>query len=162
MEAETPKAPLFTLSSAVFAQRAGEILILKRASGEATGGWYLPGGAVDAGETVEESARRELFEEAGLVPSGPLTCVAVAHSHVYGHQSLGVLYAADCAEGDVVLSHEHTAARWIDPVVYRDRYFGDDVVQGFAASNPRAGEMLANISRALDSYLDWRALRGPA
>jgi 8-oxo-dGTP diphosphatase len=160
MEDETPNAPLFTLSSAVFVQRAGEILILKRAGGEATGGWYLPGGAVDAGETVEESARRELFEEAGLVPSGPLICIAVAHMHVYGHQSLQVLYACDCVEGDVVLSNEHSAARWIDPVAYRDRYFGGDIVQEFAASNPRAGEMLANISRALDAYIDWRALHG--
>jgi 8-oxo-dGTP diphosphatase len=61
---------LFTLSSAVFVQRHGNILILKRAGGEGTGGWYLPGGAVDAGETVEESARRELLEEAGSSRAG--------------------------------------------------------------------------------------------
>ncbi len=40
--------PLFALSSAVFVQRNGEILLLKRAVGAAVGGWYLPGGALDA------------------------------------------------------------------------------------------------------------------
>src|SRR5262245_21378803 len=112
-----PGPPLFALSAAVFAERDGQILLLKRAGGAMTGGWYLPGGAVDAGETVEEAARRELFEESGLTPSGPLSCVAVAHMHVYGYESLQVTYAAECAAGEVVLSHEHSAARWIDPYV---------------------------------------------
>lgn len=151
-----PAAPLFTLSSAVFAERDGKILILKRAGGEASGGWYLPGGAVDSGETVEESARRELFEGAGLRPSGPLTCVAVAHMHVYGHESLQVLYACECADGDVVLSHEHSGARWIDAAEYRDRYFSDETMARFAADG-RMARMLANIRDAIDAYIRWRS-----
>src|SRR5437870_12552719 len=115
----TPSVALFALSSAVFAERDGQILVLKRALGEATGGWYLPGGAVDPGESVEECARRELFEECGLVPTGSLVCVAVAHMHVYGHDSLQVLYRCACPDGDVTLSHEHSGARWVVPVAYR-------------------------------------------
>ena len=108
------RTPLFALSAAVFVERDGEILLLKRAGGEMTGAWYIPGGAVDAGETVEEAARRELFEESGLAPDGPLTCVGVSHMQAYGLESLQVLYACDCAPGDVVLSDEHSAARWMD------------------------------------------------
>ncbi len=142
----------------MFAQRDGQILILKRAGGAATGGWYLPGGAVDPGETVEEdSARRELFEESGLVASGRLACVAVAHMHVYGHDSLQVLYACDCPDGEVVLSNEHDGARWIDPVDYRDRYLGGDVVARFAGSDERTRTMVEHIRDAVDSYLAWRA-----
>ncbi len=158
---EAPPVPLFALSSAVFVERDGQILILKRAVGEATGGWYLPGGALDLGENVEECARRELFEECGLTPDGPLTCVAVAHMHVYGHDSLQVLYRCECADGDVMLSDEHSGARWIDPVAYRDRYFSDDVISNVAGANARAGEMLRNIRSAIDCYLEQRERNRP-
>lgn len=156
------QAPLFALSSAVFAERDGKILLLRRATGAAVGGWYLPGGAVDAGESVEQAAVRELAEEAGLTPTGPLVCVGVAHMHVYGHDSLQVLYAAPCAKGDVVLSHEHDAFRWLEVRDYRDRYFTEEVLQRVAAADSRSGEMLANIRRALDAYISWCERGSPA
>ena len=156
-----PEPPLFALSAAVFAERDGQILLLKRAGGAMTGGWYLPGGAVDPGETVEEAAVRELLEESGLRPSGPLTCVGVSHMHVYGHDSLQVLYAAECADGEVVLSHEHSASRWIDPQQYRDG-FSDETIARLSAGDARAVTMLEGIRDAIDAYLRWRALRDAA
>jgi hypothetical protein len=60
----------------------------------------------------------------------------------------------------VVLSHEHSAARWIDPWEFRDRYFNDDVLKNVAATNERFGAMLQNIRSAIDAYLDWRKLAG--
>jgi len=35
-------------------------------------GWYLPGGGVRKKEGMDEAARRELREEVGIVPTGPL------------------------------------------------------------------------------------------
>lgn len=162
MTENTPGPALFALSSAVFAERDGKILILKRAGGAATGGWYLPGGAVDPGETVLESAVRELYEEAGLTPTGPLTCVGVAHMHVYGTDSLQVLYACACPDGEVVVSHEHSGARWIDARDYRERYFTDDGIAAFTQADARGGEMLHNIRDAIDAYLDWCTMREAA
>jgi 8-oxo-dGTP diphosphatase len=148
--------PVFHLSSAVFVQRDNQILTLKRAVGEAVGMWYLPGGALDPGETIEDCARRELQEEAGLTVTGPMTVVGVAHMHVYGHDSLQVLYACDAPEGDVAISNEHAGFRWIDPQVYRDRYFNDAIL---GSLEPRPAQMLRNIRTAIDAYLAWRALR---
>jgi 8-oxo-dGTP pyrophosphatase MutT (NUDIX family) len=152
---------LYRLSSAVFAERDGKVLLLKRATGALTGGWYLPGGTVDPGETVEEAARRELMEESALTPSGPLVCVAVAHMYVYGHESLQVSFACPCPDGNVVLSHEHSEAQWIDPASYREQ-FSDDVIAQFANADPRVTTMLRNIRAAVDSYLQWRVLRDTA
>ena len=45
----------------------GRVLVLRRdRTGYAAGEWCLPGGKIDYGDTVEESARRELSEETGL------------------------------------------------------------------------------------------------
>lgn len=40
----------------------GRLLLQKKANGE---GWSLPAGAIEPGETPEDAARRELFEETG-------------------------------------------------------------------------------------------------
>jgi ADP-ribose pyrophosphatase YjhB (NUDIX family) len=46
---------------------AGErVLLCKRASAPAAGRWALPGGFMECGETLEEAAARETFEETGV------------------------------------------------------------------------------------------------
>jgi ADP-ribose pyrophosphatase YjhB (NUDIX family) len=48
--------------AAVFNER-GEILLQRRAD---NGFWSMPGGAIDPGESVEQGALREVWEETGL------------------------------------------------------------------------------------------------
>jgi 8-oxo-dGTP pyrophosphatase MutT (NUDIX family) len=52
---------------------AGCVLLLRDPDPEWGGYWYLPGGGIEEGETPEEAARREVYEETGLkVEVGPL------------------------------------------------------------------------------------------
>ena len=53
---------------------AGEVCLIKHGY---VAGWQLPGGGVDAGETIGNAAARELAEEAGFQPIGALTLFAV-------------------------------------------------------------------------------------
>ena len=101
----------------VVADAAGRVLILKRAADSTEGGnWCLPGGKVDYGDTVEQSAVRELAEETGLrardlrflfyqdsLPTAP------------GRMHCINLYFHCTAEGEVALNGESTAAAWIGP-----------------------------------------------
>lgn len=54
--------------------RGETILLVKRARAPSKGFYAFPGGRVEAGESLEAAARRELMEETGL-SAGPLTPV---------------------------------------------------------------------------------------
>ena len=61
------------LAAACVIERAGEVLMVRRAVQTGYGLWSMPGGYVDRGEPVETAAAREVREEAGLVVEiGPL------------------------------------------------------------------------------------------
>lgn len=54
-------------ASAVIRDNQKRILLVQRANPPDMGCWTLPGGRVDPGETLEQAAIREVFEETGLV-----------------------------------------------------------------------------------------------
>ena len=59
-----PAAPQLCVGAV--AVDAGRLLMVRRGHGPAAGEWSIPGGRVDAGETMAEAVLRELAEETGL------------------------------------------------------------------------------------------------
>jgi 8-oxo-dGTP diphosphatase len=67
MENGTDKAPQAAVGAVIIHE--GRILLVLRAKPPQEGKWAVPGGAVKEGESLQEAAEREVFEETGLVIS---------------------------------------------------------------------------------------------
>lgn len=149
-EGEPP--PTYPLGSVVYAERDDKILLLKRASDAGFGGqWFMPGGAVDAGESPDEAAVRELREESGLEIAGELELVGAYFAFLYGRDILLLSYRA-AVTGDVVISHEHTDAQWVDPRDMR-ALMTDEFLADIASKNERSADTLVRIREDLDRYI---------
>ncbi|MBI2761259.1 MAG: NUDIX domain-containing protein [Chloroflexi bacterium] len=127
--------PRFVLSASVFLHRDGEILILKRAGGYAGGGWFIPGGHIEFGESPLEAAVRETDEEAGIVLD-PATLQLVGITTFFPEpevQHHGVIYLAPCPSGaECVLNEEHTGFRWVTPEYYCSRFLDEERMRGLS------------------------------
>ena len=60
-----PTQPRLAVGAIVF--HDGAVLLVKRGQAPARGQWAIPGGSVRLGETLQEAAQREIFEETGIV-----------------------------------------------------------------------------------------------
>lgn len=95
--------------------RDSKLLILKRRADddEMAGYWDIPGGRLGRSESARDGLAREVKEETGLT----FTRARLATSWDYavpgkGH-ALGLSFVVHDAEGEVALSPEHSAYRWI-------------------------------------------------
>jgi 8-oxo-dGTP diphosphatase len=61
------RQPSLTVDAVVF-DPTGRLLLIRRRHAPFKGRYALPGGFVEYGESVEDAARRELFEETGVTP----------------------------------------------------------------------------------------------
>lgn len=110
---------------------AKEILLLKRQGGVGSGAWYLPGGIVEAGEDPIDAVIRETFEETGLKVAGPDILRVWSWHTREGDDAYHATYAAHSLDGEVVISEEHSAFRWMEPAAYAQRFLSTELEAQF-------------------------------
>jgi len=89
----------------------GHVLLLKRDDAQHCGGlWSFPGGKIEAGETPETAAKRELKEETGLTASN-WTCIGT-DSHAYPDQRL-YFFLFTCMCDTAAILETESAYIWV-------------------------------------------------
>jgi 8-oxo-dGTP diphosphatase len=113
-----PDRPYLAVSAAIL--RDGKVLVVRRARKPALNLYTLPGGVVEAGETLHDALIREVHEETQLV----IEPVALAgHREVIMRDANGraerhfviLSFAARWLSGEPVLNEELDDARWLAP-----------------------------------------------
>ena len=91
----------------------GRVLVVQRARPPAQGLWSVPGGKVEAGESIAAAVAREVREETGLdVEVGPLVEVVERIGGDYHYVILD--HVARVVGGMLVASADAAAARFVD------------------------------------------------
>ncbi len=112
-----PDRPFLAVSAAIIHE--GRVLIVRRARSPASGLFTLPGGVVEAGETLFDAVRREIHEELGIT----IKPVALAgHREVIVRDAAGraerhfviLAFAALWESGTPAPGEEIAEIRWID------------------------------------------------
>jgi ADP-ribose pyrophosphatase YjhB (NUDIX family) len=97
---------------AVIPVLAGKVALVRRGMRPRKGTWVFPGGYVDAGESLEDAARREVLEETGLtVQLGRLIGV---YSRT-DEENVLIVYAGQVVGGQLTAGDEEQEAAWFDP-----------------------------------------------
>ncbi len=143
----------YALSAVVYAERNGQILLLKRATGALTDQFFLPGGGVEPGELPEEAAARELREESGLEIDGELELVGAYPMWIYGRDCLQLSYRGPVGPGEVKLSSEQNDSNWVDPAVLR-LLLNEDLFEHLAHGDEHVLALLRHVAIDLDRYLE--------
>jgi ADP-ribose pyrophosphatase YjhB (NUDIX family) len=113
-----PDRPFLAVSAAII--RDGRVLVTQRARGPGIGIWSMPGGVVEAGETLTEALLREIREETALT----IEPVALAgYREVVVRDGDGrplrhfviLCFASRWIAGEPQLNEELSDARWLRP-----------------------------------------------
>jgi len=137
-----PATPALTVDCVVF-DPTGRVLLIRRRHEPFKGGYALPGGFVDIGETVEDACRRELHEETGI-SARDLRLVGVYSDpsrDPRGHTVSVAFLAQLAAPAEAAAGDDAAAAEWVAD--WREQKLAFDHAQILAD----AEKMLASAPR---------------
>jgi ADP-ribose pyrophosphatase YjhB (NUDIX family) len=114
-----PDRPYLAVSAAII--RDGRVLVARRAKGASTGIFTMPGGVVEAGETLHEAVVREIMEETGIVIepvalAGEREFITRDASGRVARHFVILCFACRWIDGDGVPALEELSElRWLEP-----------------------------------------------
>ncbi|WP_171015765.1 NUDIX domain-containing protein [Devosia sp. FKR38] len=109
--------------------RGGKVLLIKRAYAPYQHLWTLPGGRMEPGESIEQCAAREIFEELSVTIRNPRPVMVQALGRDLEFR-LAVFVTTDFS-GVIRASDEVADHKWVDPtalIAFRTTSRLDDVL----------------------------------
>lgn len=98
---------------ALIQNNEGKVLLVHNTDG---GGWSLPGGKVEQGETLIEAVKREIMEETGLTATiGDIISINEGKSHQMGVHTLFIMFKATVEDyiTEIQMKDEISELRWL-------------------------------------------------
>ena len=118
---EYPERPIPGVGAVVLREAEGraEVLLIRRGSEPMAGGWSLPGGAIELGETMREALVREAQEETGIrvEPVGEIETVDIIYRDAAGrvqYHYLVVDVLCRVVGGELHPGSDASEAAWAD------------------------------------------------
>ena len=118
LQRDFPDRPIVGVGVVVW--RGDRVLLIRRGKPPRAGQWSLPGGAQELGETVAETAGREVLEETGLELARLelLTVVDLiepaAEPGRYRYHYTLIDFVAEAAPGEPIAAGDAAAVAWFD------------------------------------------------
>jgi 8-oxo-dGTP diphosphatase len=122
--------PTVAVGAIVF-DRDGRVLLVERGSPPGAGLWSVPGGKVEAGETLAQAVAREVREETGMIVEvGALACVVERITDGYHYVILD--YHARPIGGSLAAGGDARAARFVGDAELQELAVTDGLVDVIA------------------------------
>ncbi len=113
-----PDSPRVAIGGVVI--KDGAVLLVRRAKPPSEGLWAIPGGSVELGETLQDAAEREVFEETGVRTRAGKPCYAfdAVHRDAQGRVRFHYVIVdllAEYLSGEPSPRDDALEARWVRP-----------------------------------------------
>src|SRR3989344_1445749 len=96
----------------VIVTRNGKILLGERLAGHGAGPFETPGGHLEVGETIEEGAEREVFEETNIDTIGVIGIVSLGNDIAFDKHYVSIGILTEYRSGDIRDAEPKNSRNW--------------------------------------------------